>query len=272
MAKFDDSLTFFHAVLLFLCRMDISVVIITRNEAHIIANTLQSLQPVINDIVVVDSGSTDETVSICKQFNATVLETGWGGYGVNKNKGVAIAKYDWILCLDADEAIDEELKQSLSALSLTNDNEVFDIRFKTFFRNKWIRFGEWGSDKHIRLFNRKKIRWNEVAVHETLILPDGVKITMLKGHVLHYTVIDEQKYFDKMTHYARMNAEKYFAAGKKPNFFKQYFSPVFAFLQYYIFHLGFLDGREGFIIAKTTARYTFLKYIYLKELNKKPHA
>ena len=193
MAKFDDSPAFFHAVLLFLCSMDISVVIITRNEAHIIANTLKSLQPVISDIVIVDSGSTDDTIHICKQFNATVIETGWGGYGINKNKGVAIAKYDWILCLDADEAIDEELKRSLSALSLTNDNEVFDIRFKTFFRNKWIRFGEWGSDKHIRLFNRKKIRWNEVAVHETLILPDGVKITMLKGHVLHYTVVDEQK-------------------------------------------------------------------------------
>lgn len=257
---------------MFLCNMDISVVIITRNEAHIIANTLQSLKPVINDIVVVDSGSTDETVSICKQFNATVIETGWDGYGINKNKGIAVAKNDWILSLDADEAIDEELRTSLPALSLTNDEEVFNIRFKNFFRRKWIRFGEWGSDKHIRLFNRKKVWWNEAAVHENLVFPGTVKISMLKGNVLHYTVIDEQKYFDKMTNYARMNAEKYFAAGKKPNFFKQYFSPVFAFLQYYIFHLGFLDGREGFIIAKTTARYTFLKYIYLKELNKKLHS
>lgn len=247
--------------------MDISVVIIAKNEAHIIANTLRSLKPVTNDIIVVDSGSTDETVSICKEFNATVIETDWGGYGINKNKGVVVAKNDWILSLDADEAIDEELQKSLSELPLTDDNEVFDVRFKNFFCNKWIRFGEWGFDKHIRLFNRRKAQWENTAVHENLILPKGVKITLLKGNVLHYTVYDQQKYFDKMTGYAMMNAKKYFAAGKKPNFFKRYFSPVFAFLQYYIFQLGFLDGREGLIIAKTTARYTFLKYDYLKEMN-----
>lgn len=258
--------------LLFLCNMDISVVIIARNEAHIIANTLQTLKPVTNDIVVVDSGSTDETVNICKQFNATVIETDWGGYGVNKNKGVPLARYDWILSLDADEAIDEELQKTLTELPLTNDNEVFDIRFKNFFCNKLIRFGEWGFDKHIRLFNRKKVHWDNAAVHERLVFPEGIKKTVLKGYVLHYTVFDEQKYFDKMTGYARINARKYFDAGKKPNFFKQYFSPVFSFLQHYIFQLGFLDGREGFIIAKTTARYTFLKYIYLKEMNKNPHS
>lgn len=246
--------------------MDISVVIIARNEAHIIANTLQSLKPVINDIVVVDSGSTDETVNICKQFNATVIETDWGGYGVNKKKGVAVAKNDWILSLDADEAIDEELQKTLAELPLTNDKEVFDIRFKNFFCNKWIRFGEWGFDKHIRLFNRKQAKWNEAAVHESLMLPDGVKITMLKGNVLHYTVRNREEYANKMNSYAMMNAKKYFESGKKPNFLKQYFSPVFAFMQHYIFRLGFLDGKEGYIIAITTARYTFLKYSYLHDM------
>lgn len=248
--------------------MNISAVIITKNEAHIIANTLQSLQTVTNDIVIVDSGSTDETVAICKQFNATVIETGWQGYGINKNKGIAAAKNSWILNVDADEAIDAELQQSLLQYSFTNDEEVFNIRFKNFFCNKWIRFGEWGFDAHIRLFNRKKVQWNNAAVHEELIFPEGVKITTLKGNILHYTVHDKQEYVVKMDNYARMNAEKYFAALKRSNFFKQYFSPVFAFLQHYIFRLGFLDGREGFIIAKTTAHYTFLKYRYLKEMNK----
>ena len=247
--------------------MDISVVIITKNEAHIIANTLQSLQPVINDIVIVDSGSTDETIKICKQFNAAVIETDWAGYGINKNKGIAVAKNDWILSLDADEAIDAELQQSLLQLSLTDDLEVFNIRFKNFFCNKWIRFGEWGFDKHIRLFNRKKVQWNNAAVHENLIFPEGIKTTMLNGNILHYTVRNMKDYTGKMTNYAMMNAKKYFATRKKSNFFKQYFSPAFAFLQYYIFQLGFLDGREGFIIAKTTAWYTFLKYTYLKEMN-----
>jgi glycosyltransferase involved in cell wall biosynthesis len=231
--------------------MDISVVIITKNEAHVIANTLQSLQAVTNDIVIVDSGSTDDTVAICKKYKVTVIETGWAGYGINKNMGIEAANNDWILSLDADEA---------------NDAEVFDIRFKNFFCNKWIRFGEWGFDWHIRLFNRKKVHWNNVAVHENLVFPADVKITKLKGNILHYTVQNRQEYNAKTDHYARMNAKKYFDAGKKANFFKQYFSPVFAFIQHYIFRLGFLDGVEGFIIAKTTARYTFLKYRYLKEM------
>lgn len=248
--------------------MDISVVIITKNEAHIIANTLQSLQPVISDVVIVDSGSTDETVNICNQFAATVIETDWDGYGINKNKGIQAAKHDWILSLDADEAIDEELKESLGQLDLKNENEVFDIRFKNFYCNKWIRFGEWGFDKHVRLFNRKRVKWNNVTVHENLILPEGIKITRLKGNILHYTVNNRQEYDEKTDNYARMNARKYFDAGKRTGFFKQYFSPVFAFLQHYIFRLGFLDGKEGFIIATTTARYTFLKYHYLNELNK----
>jgi len=246
--------------------MDISVVIIAKNEAHVIGNTLQSLQGVIHDVVVVDSGSTDETMKICKQFNASVIETIWKGYGINKNKGIVVAKHDWILSLDADEAIDEELKHSLQQLSLQNEHEVFNIRFKNFFCNKRMRFGEWGFDSHIRLFNRRQAKWDEAAVHESLLLPAGAKITTLKGNVLHYTVRNRQEYADKMNNYAMMNAKKYFESGKKPNFFKQYFSPAFSFLQHYIFRLGFLDGTEGYIIARTTARYTFLKYSYLNDM------
>lgn len=246
--------------------MNISVVIITKNEAHIIGNTLQSLQPVIGDIVIVDSGSTDETIAICKKFNATIIETGWDGYGINKNKGITAAKNNWILSLDADEAIDEELKAALTGLNEKEEEIVYNIRFKNFFCNKWIRFGEWGFDAHIRLFNRKKVQWNMAAVHESLVLPKNVKVLKLPGHILHYTVQNIQEYNAKTENYARMNAIKYASAGKAPNLFKQYFSPVFAFLQHYIFRLGFLDGAEGFIIAKTTARYTFLKYKYLNEI------
>lgn len=249
--------------------MNISVVIITKNEAHIIANTLQSLQQVTNDIIIVDSGSTDNTIAICKEHGATVIETGWEGYGITKNKGIDAAKHDWILSLDADEAIDAELQQSLLQLELTDDKEVFNIRFKNFYCNKWIRFGEWGFDWHIRFFNRKKVKWNNVAVHENLIFPDDVKIKKLTGNILHYTVQSQQEYDIKTDQYARMNAEKYAHSGKKAGLLKLYFSPVFAFLQHFIFRLGFLDGAAGFIIAKTTARYTFLKYRYLKEINDK---
>jgi glycosyltransferase involved in cell wall biosynthesis len=246
--------------------MDISVVIITKNEGHIIGKTLQSVQGITTDIVIVDSGSTDDTLEICRQFNANIIETGWNGYGPNKNKGIDAAQYDWILGLDADEMIDDDLKRSILALKPTNTNEVFEMQYKNFFINKWIRHGEWGTDKHIRMFNRRSIRWNEAAVHENLTLGADTTITMLKGSILHYTVHSLDEYEQKTIAYAKLNAQKYFEQDKKAGIFKQYLSPVFSFLQNYIFRLGFLDGAAGFLIAKTTARYTFLKYAYLNEM------
>ncbi len=246
--------------------MDISVVIITKNEAHIIEKTLQSLQGTFSDIVVVDSGSTDETISICNKYDVRLIETSWDGYGANKNKGIVVAKYDWILSLDADEALDDELKKSIHQMNVVNEDEVFNIRFKNFFCDKWIRFGEWGFDSHLRIFNRKKVTWNDAAVHEKLILPNNYKVTILEGYILHYTVQSRQDFVNKIITYARMNARKYAAVGKKSSFIKQYLSPVFSFLRNYIFRLGFLDGPEGFTIAKYNAYYTFLKYKYLGEM------
>ncbi len=248
--------------------MKISVVIITKNEAHIIANTLQSLKAVTDDMVIVDSGSTDDTVKIAKQFNAAVIETGWTGYGMTKNKGNAAAKNDWILSLDADEAVDSALKESLGKLNMENENVVYRLNRKNFFCGKHIRFGEWGTNKIIRVFNRNKTKWNTDLVHEQLVLADEVIIKPLKGSLLHYTAYNQKSYEAKTIEYARLSAKKYFAKGEKAGVLKKYFSPVFSFVQNYIFRLGFLDGPEGFIIAKNTARYTFLKYSYLKEMNK----
>ena len=174
--------------------MLLSVVIITKNEAHIIGTTLQSLQGLTDDIVMVDSGSTDDTISIGKQFNARVIEMGWNGYGINKNVGIDAAQHDWILNIDADEALDEELKQALLQLSLTDNLVLYEMRFKNFFCGKWIRFGEWGFDKHIRLFNRKQVRWNTAAVHESLQLPSGARVQLMQGHILHYTTQHQEEY------------------------------------------------------------------------------
>ena len=254
---------------LFLCNMNISVVIITKNEAHIIGNTLQSLHGLSEDIIIVDSGSTDETIAICRQYHTTIIEPGWIGYGANKNKGIAAAKHNWILNLDADEAIDSQLKQSILELTLHNPNEVFEMQYKNFFLNKRIRYGEWGADKHVRLFNRTAVKWNEAAVHENLMINRQTKVSSLKGNILHYTVHSLEEYEQKTIAYAKLNAEKYFAQGKKHSLLKQYFSPFISFLHNYIFRLGFLDGREGLLIARTTARYTFLKYAYLNDLNNK---
>ncbi len=245
----------------------LSVVIVCKNESAIIGKTLQSLQGLTDDIIVYDNGSTDNTVEIARRFPVTVQEGPWEGFGKTKNTAIGLATYDWILSLDADESIDDELKNTLLASSFTNDSMVYEINFKNFFGDKWLKYGEWGNDKHIRLFNRKKVSWNEVPVHEVLVLPEGTEVGKLKGSILHYTATDPEKYKSKLFKYAELNAVKYFEQGKKAGAFKKYAAAFFSFVQNYIFRAGFLDGKAGYLCAKMSAGYTFLKYAKLRELN-----
>ncbi|HMG66927.1 MAG TPA: glycosyltransferase family 2 protein [Chitinophagaceae bacterium] len=246
----------------------ISVVIVCKNEEREIGRSLESLRGLTDDIVVLDTGSKDATMEIVRKEGVRLFEENWEGFGKTKKKATVLAKYDWILNLDADEAIDEELKKSLLNASLNNESEVFLIKFKNFLGNKYLRFGEWGGDKHIRIFNRKKINWNEATVHERLLLIPETKITRLKGFILHHTVSSVAEYAEKTLKYGLLSAEKYSEEGKNSSWPKIYLAPVFTFLKYYIFKLGFLDGRAGFICARMTFRYTFIKYARLLELNR----
>jgi len=250
----------------------ISVVIVCRNGAKVIEETIKSFAGLTDDVLVYDNGSTDGTQEIVKETGAKLFEGAWEGFGKTKNKANALAKHDWILSLDADEAIDEELKKNLLDLDLSDEIRVYEIRFKNFLGNKWLRFGEWGNDKHIRLFNRQKVKWNDAEVHESLILPRETKIVSVKGNVLHKTASDIDEYKQKMIKYAELNAEKYFKLGKRATIFKMVFSAIFSFIKNYFFKLGFLDGAAGFHCAKINAQYTFLKYKKLKEFNQQPVA
>jgi glycosyltransferase involved in cell wall biosynthesis len=244
----------------------LSIVIICRNEAAVIGETLQSLHGITDDIIVYDNGSTDGTPAIARGFNTQVHEGSWEGFGNTKNKANRLAKYDWILSLDADERIDEELRQSLLSFDSRNEKIVYDLHFKNFLGDKLLKYGEWGNDYHIRLFNRKIVQWNNEAVHETLLIPAGSAVKKLKGSILHQTMKDLQEYAQKTVHYAMLSADKYYLQGKKASWFKIRLSPGFNFVNYYIFRLGFLDGHAGYICAKMTAHYTFLKYSRLREL------
>ena len=250
--------------------MKMSVVIIARNEAHIIGQTLQSLVGLTDDIVVVDTGSTDGTQEICNKAGTRVLEIEWSGYGPSKNKGIGLAKYDWILSLDADESIDEELKQQLSELKQEEEDKVYTLRFRNFYCNKCIRFGEWGRDKHARLFNRKRVQWNSDGVHEGLVLPAGINKITLSGYVIHHTADTPAEYRDKTTGYAKLYARKMVSLGTKTGPFKKYLSSGFSFIQNYIIRLGFLDGAAGWQIAMNSARCAYLKYAWAEYLNKQP--
>ena len=243
-----------------------SIVIVCKNESDTISTTLSSLVDLTDDIVVFDNGSTDGTQAIVQQFKVKLHEGAWEGFGKTKRKATSLAANDWILSLDADEALDEELITSLKNISLADEKTVYDLNFKNFLGDTHLKYGEWVNDHHIRLFNRRIVNYDEAPVHENLVLPPNIVIKKLKGHVLHRTMKDVNEYGRKMVQYAALNAEKYFQQGKKATWFKIRMSPGFTFINYYIFKLGFLDGHAGYICARMTAWYTFLKYARLREL------
>jgi len=246
----------------------ISVVIITKNEAGSIAACITACRLITDDVIVVDNDSSDATAQIALGHGCHVYTEQWGGYGANKNKGARFAKYDWILSIDADEIPDEELIRALHEARLGDPEIVYDIAFRSYYGRKPVRFGSWGRDHHIRLFNRRLVKWTEPPVHETLMLSPIIKVKKLAGHLHHYSVKDHDECHAKTIHYARLSAEKYFLSGEKATFVKLYLSPAFHFFKNYIVFLGFLDGREGWEIARMTAKQTRLKYRLLQRLTK----
>ncbi|RWY55684.1 glycosyltransferase family 2 protein [Mucilaginibacter gilvus] len=242
----------------------VSVVIITKNEAAILGRCLKMASFISDDIMLVDNGSIDDTLKIAEAYGCRIYHKNWDGYGANKNKGIALARHDWILSIDADEIADVQLIHTLHQLAFDDPDVVYDIRFRSYFGDKLIKYGTWGRDHHRRLFNRTRVRWSETEVHETLLLPHGAKIKRVGGYLHHYSVQNIAECDKKAVHYAQLSALKYLNAGKKATLFKCYFSPVFGFLISYLIRLGFLDGLEGLDIALMLYKNTRLKYHYLK--------
>ncbi len=244
-----------------------SIVIVCKNEAAVIAHLLESARSITDDVVLYDNGSTDATLHIARQYQNVHIFTGaWEGFGKTKQAATALAKHNWILSLDADEALDEKLQQELKTLAFPDENMAWSIPFKNFLARKVLRWGEWGFDTHVRLFHRGHVGWNDAPVHEQLQLPKNIRIKKLKGHVLHRTVADTVEYSHKVTQYALLNAAKYHQRGKKATWVKRCLAPAFTFVKFYVIMLGFLDGWEGLLCARMTAYYTFLKYARLHEL------
>jgi len=244
----------------------VSVVIITKNEAEIIARSINKARLITHDIVVIDNGSTDGTVQIAQEAGCRVYSKKWDGYAANKNKGIELAEYDWILSIDADEVPDDGLINALSQINLNDAKVVYDINFKSYFGDKMIRFGKWGHDHHIRLFNRTQVKWSDSPVHETLDIPAGVQRRKLHGNLQHYSVKDVNDFHNKSVNYAHLCARKYYLNGKRSSLVKLYLSPIFNFLKNYILRLGFLDGAEGWAIASLTVKHTRLKYTLLQKM------
>ena len=250
--------------------MQISAVIITHNEERNIRRCLESVQDVADEIVVVDSLSDDKTEEICNEFNVKFVKQQWLGYSEQKNFANNLASNDWVLSIDADEELSEELKNSILELKnkdISSDN-VFSMNRLTNYCGHWIRHCGWYPDRKIRIWNRNVGKW-EGEIHETLAFSEEVEEKVLKGDLLHYSFATAQDYKNQQFKFAKMRGQHYFMKGKKHASFYMVVSPIFSFIQHYFFQLGFLDGKDGFHICSITAKATKLKYRTLKELTNK---
>ena len=247
--------------------MKISVVIITKNEERNILRCLNSVQDVADEIVVVDSGSTDDTAAICEHFGVKFVHQDWLGYSEQKNFANNLAANDWILSIDADEELSDELKQSIFKYKNNHipHDMVFSMNRLTNYCGHWIRHCGWYPDRKIRIWNRTIGQW-QGEIHETLEFSTEIKEKVLTGDLLHYSFATPQDYENQQFKFARMRGEHYFKKGKKHAWFYMLVSPVFSFIQHYFFQLGFLDGDDGYHICRITAKATRLKYQTLKEL------
>jgi len=242
--------------------MKISATIITVNEERNLPRAIESLR-CCDEIVVIDSGSTDRTVEIAEKFGARVLEADWRGYAGQKNYASDQARYDWVLSIDADEALSEDLEGEIWQLKKNGPTfDAYTVPRLAQYLGKWILYSGWYPDRKIRLFDRRKARWVGDYVHES-VSTDG-SVGELKGNLLHYTCGSLSEHLKTMDHYTTLAAEE-LAARKQPIGMRRLlFDPFWTFFRSYILQRGFQDGLEGLTIAYMAAFYTYLKYAKAK--------
>jgi glycosyltransferase involved in cell wall biosynthesis len=246
--------------------MQISAVIITKNEEHNIERCLQSLQGIADEVIVVDCGSTDKTKEICEKYQVQFVYQEWLGYAEQKNYANSLSKYDIILSIDADEALSEELKTSLLKLKLSEkQNFVCQIIILTNYCGKWIYHCGWYPDKKIRIFNRKTTKWVG-TIHERLFYSNDTEIIQLKGDLLHYSYYSIEEHIFKSNRYSTLASKECFERNETISIIAIIAKTVWRFLRDYFFKGGFLDGFYGFVICRINATTTFLKYIKLRQL------
>lgn len=230
----------------------ISVVIIAFNEEEHIGQCIKSCLPIADEVIVVDSMSTDATVEISRAAGATVIPKKWAGYGQNKNHGVDNAKNDWILSIDADELLTPELQSEIKALKL-EEGHLYWIRNRVNYCGHWIKYTEWRPAYKARLYHRNERRWNLKIVHESLYGEKTLTRVDLDGMMWHYSYTSYEEHLQKTENYAKLSALRWLEESYKPSLIKRLFGPSVRFIKSYIFQLGFLDGVIGYQVSKMSA-------------------
>ncbi len=242
-----------------------SVAIITKNEEKNIGRCLESVKWA-DEIVIVDSGSTDKTLKICRKYNCKIIESEWLGFGKTKKFAVDSATNNWILSIDADEEVTPDLKKKILEILDNPKFNGYKIKRKSFYINKWINHCGWNKEYKLRLFNKQFGNFNEQMVHESVKL--NGKIAKINKILKHYTYPNISSHLQKIDRYSKLFATELFKNGKKTSIFMAILKGKIKFLQMYFLQLGFLDGKEGFILSLNSAYGVYLKYLKLWEMNK----
>ena len=246
----------------------ITVIFTTFNEAHNIAAAIESVCWA-DELIVVDSFSSDQTVEIAKRMGAVVFERKYSGPGDQKNWAIPKAKNEWVLLMDADERVTTQLRKEIeNTVSFNTSYDAYWIGFQHYFMNRLVRHSGWGNDKTIRLIRRDKCRYNNSRVHEEIITKD-IDVGILKNRFEHYTYKDIDHFIDKIQRYSSWSAEDYEPKTGHITWYHLVLKPVFRFLKHYVWKLGFLDGKVGFIISAIMAWGVMMRYVKIMEIRER---
>lgn len=251
----------------------ISAVIITCNEQDNIGRCLESIADVADEIVVVDSHSTDNTAEICSAYSVRFEQHPFEGHIQQKNHATALAASDCILSLDADEALSDRLRDAILEAKATWHADAFSFNRQTNYCGRWIKHSGWYPDRKIRLWNRRKGLWGGVNPHDRVVMEEGSCIDHLDGDLLHYSYTSSRQHLEQMNRYSSIAAEEAYRQGRRTRIVSDIvLNPAFTFLKKLLLQLGFLDGSAGVKIAARTAHGKFLKYSKLLELERQAKA
>lgn len=240
--------------------ISLSVIIITLNEETSLRSCLESVKWA-DEIIVVDSGSSDNTLEIAREYSDKIYtESEWKGYGIQKQRAQDKATGKWILSIDADERVTPELKKEIEVVIRKDEVAAYSMPILPYCFGRFIRHGGWYPAPKVRLYPREKARYGSQQVHEKLDYVGDVPIRQLSGDLLHYTYRDLEHYLVKSAHYAAAWASQREAKGKKASLFQGAIHALSCFLRMYIVRAGFLDGKQGFLLAALSSHSTFVKY------------
>lgn len=241
----------------------LSVIVIVKDAATDIQRCLESVKWA-DEIIILDSGSQDNTLEICRQYTQNIFSTDWSGFGIQKNRALDKAQGKWVLSIDADEYLSDrliaEIKRIISQAG--NRHDAYAIKRISFFCGKKIRYGDWGRDRVIRLFRRlSPIRFTPAIIHENLT--GYLQLGELHQVIFHNTMKTISQVLLKLEHYSNYGAQMAYQQHKKSNMFKAILHATWCFIRCYLLRLGFLDGREGFVLAVSNALGVFYRYVKL---------